>query len=183
MINLPRRGSARKLGLTLRWTIGCPTIADFDGVQHGGLFAKLRLLRRIRRAGVVARILCAREISADIVKQIEACAFPATTSTGAPGGPAGGGIDPLIQRYALEVTRCTGMSPREQYDKLTPLEWSRLLSHCAWVQGREDAFFASMTSRQVIGKYPDMRDPDSDREDRSERIGDILSAWAGTTRH
>ena len=179
MINLPRRGQARRLGLTFRWAIGCPTISDYDAMRSGGLFEKLRVLRRIRRAGLVSRMLCAREIHNDIQAQLKACAFPA-----APGADKGdGSVDPTIRRFALEVTRCTGMSPRDQYDKLTPLEWSRLLAHCAWVQGREDRYFASMTSKAVIGGYPDMRDSSQAREVDQTRIRDLMTAWTGGTRH
>ena len=175
MINLPRRGQARRLGLTLRWIILCPTIADFDAIAHGGLIEKLRVLRRIRRAGLLARLLCAREIAADLVGQFKACAFPrAAVADGA------AGIDPLIKRFSLEVTRSTGMSPREQYETLTPLEWTRLLAHCSWVQGREDRFYAAMTARGVIPEYPPIGDRAPAGEDDQARMRAILAAWGGT---
>ena len=106
VINLPRRGQVRRLGLTLRWQILCPTIAEYDAIAHGGLFEKLRILRRIRRAGPLARLLCAREIAADLMAQFEACAFPKSATAN---GAGESGIDPLIKRFALELTRSTGI--------------------------------------------------------------------------
>ena len=163
--------------MTLRWQILCPTIAEYDAIAHGGIIEKLRILRRIRRAGLLARLLCAREIAADLMAQFEACAFPKTATAN---GAGESGIDPLIKRYALELTRSTGISPRDQYETLTPLEWTRLLAHCSWVQGREDRFYAAMTARGVIPEYPTLHDPARGGTDDQGRMQAILAAWAGT---
>ena len=165
------------MGLTLRWQILCPTIAEYDGIAFGGIIEKLRFLRRIRRAGPLARLLCAREIAHDLIAQLKACAFP-KSATANGGGESG--IDPLIKRFSLEITRSTGISPREQYATMTPLEWTHLLAHCSWVQGREDRFYAAMTARGVIPEYPTLRDPARDGTDDQDRMRAILAAWAGT---
>ena len=176
MINLPRRGQVRRLGLTLRWQILCPTIAEYDAIAHGGLFEKLRILRRIRRAGPITRVLCAREIAADLIAQFKACAFPTSATAN---GDGESGIDSTIKRFALELTRSTGISPRDQYETLTPLELTRLLAHCSWVQVREDRFYAAMTARGVIPEYPTLHDPARAGTDDQDRMRAILAAWAG----
>ena len=179
MISLPRRGRARKLGLTLRWTILSPTIADYDAMRLGGIMDRWRVLRRIRRAGILARLFCAREIATDIIEHIKECAFPE---------PKGGlgtareadGMHPFLQRWSMEIMRTTGMSPRQQYETLTPREWLRLLNHVSWVQAREDAFYASMTSPKVIPPYPDQADPEQAREADGDRMRQVMAAWTGT---
>ena len=180
MISLPRRGRARRLGLTLRWTILSPTIAEYDAMRLGGVMDRWRVLRRIRRAGILARLFCAREIAVDIIEHIQECAFPEPKGTAGGTGSGEVAMRRFLQRWACEIMRTTGMSPREQYETLTPREWLRLLNHVSWVQSREDSFYASMTSPKVIPPYPDMTDPEQAREADGDRMRQVLAAWTGT---
>ena len=143
-------------------------------MRHGSFGTRWRIWRKLVRAGPLTRILCAREVAAAFAEQLEACTLPAR-----PGNtdPPAGGLDSAVARHAIEITRTTGIAPRDQMARFTPREWAALLAHVSWVQMRDNsAAVANAGTAKVIPDYPDLDRPAGGEAD-DDRIRHVMASW------
>ena len=153
-------------------------MADMDSLALGSWSEARRTYRKLVSAGLLTRLFYAKLVHKDFMAQVDNCSL--TASQGADRAPDD--IRQLMARHTLEITRFTGMTPREQYTKLTLREFAGLVKHCSWVEHREDKYHAAMAGGKALADYPRhdvASSADKPQVDEQDRLKDVMSAWTG----
>lgn len=175
MIVAPKRGSFKRFGVTWRWCIEVATMRDIDDLEHGTRCQSRAVLKRIVVTSLWSRLFCADKIKADLDSQLAACMPPIESN--AP--PSGRAARNLLIRNCLEITRNTGLTATDIYERLSFVEFLALWNHCDWSQSVDHNFYASQSGKGAILTYPPIRQGGSNAppEIDTEHLDSVLNAW------
>lgn len=113
-----------------RWRIRAFTFADYARIDAIGEWSPRAAFSPLVEAGLLTRIIFRRAIYSDLERQGLRCGFPQ-------GGvsPPSGEKDNSREngsRMAAMIFSHYGISPQDQYEKLSPREWRHLCAHAGY---------------------------------------------------
>ena len=176
MLCNPIHGKKRVLGLTLRWTIRKITFRDFEEIDSG---FRRSVSRRICKASYLTRLVCRKQIIADIEKQCNNC-LPFENK-----GSKTGSSEPVnaIQN-SLAVWVATGLEPDRQRSTLAPREFYAILLHTDWQLAMSLYFKAQAAGAKATKPpYPDSLTPVGAKQSEEQQNARILESLTSFTRH
>ena len=156
---------------------------DIDDLESGTRGQSRAVFKRIVVASFWTKLFCADKIKADLDAQVKACIPPLDSGEPRPGGATARN---LLIRNCLEITRNTGLTATDIYERLSWVEFIALFNHCAWSQNCTHSHYAAQSGKSAITNYPAINaSGDETAEIDAEHLESVLNAWQTNpeTRH